>query len=125
MVILGHVGKGLHAGAHLHDRVEAHALAFAHHALGHAQHIGRLAADAGGEAAHLIHQLGLRHQAGNKAPGKGGCRIYRIAGEEKFGGARMADGARQYPRAAIAGHQPDAQERGSENRVIGGDAHIG
>ena len=53
------------------------------------------------------------------------ARIDRVAGEDKFGGAGHADDARQDPRPAVAGHQPDLQECRAEDRGVGGDAHVG
>ena len=48
----------------------------------------------------------------------------RIGGEEQLGRAGHADGARQDPGAAVAGHQSDLEKRRTEHRVAGRDADV-
>ena len=93
--------------------------------LGHAQHVRRLAAILAASA----FASSIRVAAGTtrlmSPQDSAVVRVDRVAGEEQFGGAGMADDARQDPRTAVAGHQADLEERRAEDRIVGGDAHVG
>src|SRR3546814_10682156 len=77
-----------------------------------------------GDGERAVEQFGVGHDLGDEAIFLGGLRVEAVAGQEQFGGARIAEHALEQPRPAVAGDDADLDEAARELRALGGDADI-
>ena len=71
-----------------------------------------------------VKQLIGGHDARDEAERLGRARVDRVAGQDHFRRARQADGTRQDPGAAVARHDADLDEAGSELGRVGREADV-
>ena len=94
------------------------------HVLGHLQHGRRAGRDLFGEGARRRHQLRRGHDAVHEPDARRLGGVDDVRGEDQLLGARQADDARQQPRAAAVGDEPDLPEELAEAGPVGGDDEI-
>ena len=75
--------------------------------------------DASRDGVRFVQQLIAGHDARDQSERLGGARVDRVAGQDHFRRARQADGPRQDPGAAVARHDADLDEAGSELGGVG------
>ena len=81
--------------------------------------------DLAGGVQGLVHQSLMRDHAIDQAPVGRRFGVNAAAGEQHFGGAGVADVARQAPGAAVAGNDAELQEGHAETGAVRGDADVG